>query len=385
MRARLTTLLALYLIVLLPAALRAEAPRFAHGFVIYKKVPSDQPQHYGGTLYLGSTPGPVWLEYDVGQAKPFYLAQDLFVSEIKFGALFEADFTTPQHVAYCQGIQTQLTAAAKQSPLLASAAQAAIRAIQTEVDHYQNGSVRLKGKWIARAEFEAVRIAAEKARMDQIAASKAEDERLRKNKAETAAAMQVLQDNLTRPYTSTAAHYLVQQANFDAIITDTLAAVKARGTLPLVIPSSEPGFILLPQYRDAIPLLWQPGGGSTATATSGAMICTYDDRDHLILADIVLYLISDPTSHALLNGPEVQSMQKLLRRFDPQIFDNLPDVLAATRIKALLKDKVTTVKLTTTHLILPKFHVYYSVDFPVEYQQTQQQQFVLIQLRPLAP
>ena len=118
-----------------PATAHAAAPRFARGFVIYKSAISDQPPHYNGTLYLSAdTTGPIWREYDVGQAKPFFIAHNMFVSDIKFGALFEADFTTQQHVDFCKGIQAQLAAAGKASPLLVSAANAASKAIQGEIE-----------------------------------------------------------------------------------------------------------------------------------------------------------------------------------------------------------------------------------------------------------
>ncbi|WP_395740613.1 hypothetical protein [Prosthecobacter sp.] len=391
MRACLPSLLALFLICLLPGASHAApaSSRFAHGFVIYKKVPSDQPVHYGGMLFISSTPGPTYLEYDVGQEKPIFLARDLFVSEINFGALFEADFTTDKHVEFCKGIQAQLNAAARQSPGMAASAKAAVNAIQAEVDRYEKGYVRIRGAWVDRAAHDANAKAMEQARMAKAAADKAEEDKIRASMAQLAAANKVRQDNLAFNYASTAARYLATQENFDAFVGDAVNVAKTGGTLPVPITPDLPGLIELPQYRDATPMLWQIGQSSSET--SGAMICAFNDRSQLTAVDIVFYVISDPARHTLLNEQEIEGLKKLLGKFDWQLLDGLPDVLAATRIKAVLKDKVESTKLTVTRLTLPKYTVDYNVDFPVEYiptgqaqdpSQPRQQQFVLLQIRP---
>jgi multidrug efflux pump subunit AcrA (membrane-fusion protein) len=388
MRARLLPLLALFLVCLLPGISHAEAPRFAHGFVIYKKVPSDQPVHYGGTLFISCNPGPTWLEYDIGQPKPFFLARDLFVTEIKFGALFEADFTTDKHVEFCKGIQSQLNTAAKQSPGMATAAKAVVAAIQAEVDRFEKGYVRIKGAWVDRTEYDAKIAAAEKDRMAAIAAQKAEDEAIRSNMEKAAVANKIRQDNLTHEYAGTAARYLATQANFETFVVEAMNVAKTGGALPIPIGTDFPGLIELPQYKDASPMLWQIGQGGSETA--GAMICAFNDRAQLTAADIVFFVISDPAKHTLINDQEIQGLKKLLSKFDWQVLDGLPDVLAATRIKAVLKDKVESTKLTVTRLTLPKYTVDYNIDFPVEYIPTNQpqsppmqQQFVLLQIRPI--
>ena len=336
-----TTVLAVILLGLIPGMGRAEAPRFASGFVIYKKVPSDQPVHYGGTLFLGSKAGPVWLEYDVGQAKPFYLAHDLFVTEIKFGALFEADFTTDKHVDFYKGVQAQLAAAAQQSPALANAANAAVKAIQAEVDHYEKGSVRIKGSWVDREKHLAKANAEEQARMAAVAASKAKDEaaqeEMRGKIEKRKAAERVLQRNLSRSYVSVPAQNLIQ--NFESMVKSATADAGKFRALPGYVQPDLAQMIALPQNGVVTPMLQVLGAADSDSA--GAVLYTYNaDMTQLIGADIALHIESSAPGQALTtrSKAEVDGVRKVLDPFDARIFDCIPDVLAASRIMAALKD-----------------------------------------------
>jgi hypothetical protein len=380
MRALLKSLLAIYLVGLLGSGASAETPRFARGFVIYKKVPSDQPVHYGGTLFLSSNPGPVWQEYDVGQPKPFFLAKDLFVNEIKFGALFEADFTTDKHVEYCKAIQAQLSAAAKQSPQLASAANASVKAIQAEVDHYEKDMVRLQGSWITREKYATILAAAEKAKLDKIAARKAEDAEISASRAKMAAKAELLQDHLTHNYNSYSAHYLVAQSNFSRFVTAAVTAARSGAVLPVEIPRDSPDLIALPEFRDSTPLLLIGDKGDPPLES--ALLCSFNDRSQMVAVDLAFFFIFKNADQTLVNWAELERMKKTLDKFNWQIFDSLPDVLAATRIKATLRDKVAGTGLASTRMTLPQYSIEYSVDEPTPYGKTEQQQFVLIQIRP---
>ena len=332
-RALSLALLLLGSLSLPPAAARAEAPRFAHGFVIYKKALSDQPVHYHGTLYLSAdTTGPIWLQYDVGQAKPFYVAREMFVSDIKFGTLFEADFTTQKHVDYCQGIQAQLAAAAKQSPLIASAATAASRAIQAEIDQFAKGLVRYQGRWIPQAQYTDITTAAEKAKMAAAAARKAEDETIRANMEQTRAAEVAREANLSHGYPSLSARYCTR--DFSHIVERASATAKTRQTLPITLPSDAADLIELPRYRDVTPMLRILGDPASDTASAAVLTFT-EERTLLREADIALCLARDPGSDLLTprTTDELAAPRRLLDQFDPKIYPSIPDVLAATQIK----------------------------------------------------
>ncbi len=340
-----TAVLVVLLLSLLPVRGRAEGARLARGFVIYKKVPSDLPAHYSGTLFLGSTPGPVWLEYDVGQAKPFYLARDLFVNEIKFGALFEADFTTDKHVEYCRSVQAQLAAAAKQSPQLAGAANAATKAIQAEMDRYEKGSVRVKGKWIEREKHLATQDAEQKARMATMTATKAADEaaqvELRAKMEKRKAAERILQKNLSRPYVSVPAQNLIQ--NFEAMVKSATAAAGRWQVLPVSVRPDPGQMVALPQNGIVTPMLQVLGGAESDSV--GAVLYTFNaDMSKLVGADVALHMESSAPGQSLTsrNKAEVASVKKVLDQFDSRIFDCVPDVIAASRIMAALKDTPPT-------------------------------------------
>ncbi|WP_395752554.1 hypothetical protein [Prosthecobacter sp.] len=390
MRACLLPLLALFLVCLLPGTSQAAGQKFARGFVIFKKVPSDQPVHYGGMLFISSKPGPVWYEYDIGQDKPFFLAVDLFVSEINFGSMFEADFTTPKHLEFCKNVIAQLNAAAKQSPAMVSAVKAAVAAIQVEVDRYEKGFIRLNGAWVDRDKYEANLASMQKARMAQDAAQKAAEEEMRASMAKNAAASKVRQDNLTREYVSASSQYLVGKDSFEQFAAEAMAVAKAGGTLPPVLGTDYPGLIELPQYRDAAPMLLQLGGGG-GSVTEAAMICAFNDRSQLLAADIVIFLISDAAKSTPVNAPEISALKRFLGKFDPQIMTVLPDVLAADRIRIALDNKTDPSALSVTVLDLPKFTVNYLVGHTVEYVPTgtatsgsapQRQQLLVLQIRP---
>jgi hypothetical protein len=149
MLSRFQCLLANVLSLLIVTGAHAQQ-RFARGLVIYKSVPRDTPNYFNGMLFLSSSAGAIWKEYDIGQPKPFRITTDLFVTEIQFGEMFEADFTSEKHLDFCKNIQSQLSVAAKQSPKISKIVKAANDAIEADVDKYNKGWVRLRGNWIDR-------------------------------------------------------------------------------------------------------------------------------------------------------------------------------------------------------------------------------------------
>lgn len=186
---RFQCILSSILVCLLFTNVQAEAPRFARGLLIYKSVQSDTPVYYDGVLFISSSAVAIWKEYDVGQPKPFRITNNLVVTEINFGALFEADFTTDKHLEFCKNIQSQLNAAAKQSPKLANVTKAANNAIQTQINQYEQFKVRFKGEWIKRSAYFEILQGEENARLAQI---KAREEQERANQAEAMAYQRAL-------------------------------------------------------------------------------------------------------------------------------------------------------------------------------------------------
>lgn len=169
--------------------------RFARGFLIYKSVPSDIPAYYNGTLYISESAVAIWKEYDIGQSRPFRITNNLVVQEIYFGALFEADFTSDAHLAFCKDVQAQLDAAAKQSPKLVKAAKAARDAIQAQIDKFEAFEVRFRGAWMKRSDYHAIlnaeeagRKAQELARVAKLKKDQEEFEAYQKDLAEQMAA-----------------------------------------------------------------------------------------------------------------------------------------------------------------------------------------------------
>lgn len=372
-------------LILRPATTHAEAPRFAHGFVIYKKALSDQPAYYHGTLYLSAdTTGPIWLQYDVGQAKPFFVAREMFVQDIKFGTLFEADFTSQKHVDYCRGIQAQLAAAAKASPLIATAATAASRAIQAEIDQFGKGLVRYQGRWIPQARYTDITTTAEKARMAAAAARKAEDETIRANMEQTRAADLAREVNLSHAYPSLSAKYGIR--DFSNIVDRASATAKHRLTLPITLPSAGADLIELPQYRDVTPMLRILGDPASDTA-SAAILTFNQERTQLREADITLCFARDPGS-AVLSPRTLEEQappRRLLEQFDPNIYPSIPDVLAATQIKNSLAGGPPKENYTEfIRIDIPGYDLTYRVWEP-QADQGRTLQVLHIILRPLLP
>ena len=186
---RFQCILSSILVCLLVTNVQAEAPRFARGLLIYKSVQSDTPVYYDGVLFISSSAVAIWKEYDVGQPKPFRITNNLVVAEINFGALFEADFTTDKHLEFCKNIQSQLNAAAKQSPKLANVTKAANNAIQTQINQYEQFKVRFRGEWVKRSAYFEILQGEENARLAQI---KAREDQERVNQAEAMAYQRAL-------------------------------------------------------------------------------------------------------------------------------------------------------------------------------------------------
>ncbi len=349
------------LLILRPASARAESPRFAHGFVIYKTAPSDQPAHYQGTLYLsGDTSAPIWLQFDIGEPKPFFIARDLFVSEIKFGALFEADFTSQQHVDFCKGIQAQLAAAAKKSPLIASAATAATKAIQGEIDQYDKGRVRLNGTWTDRAKYDEMLAEKEKVRkadMDRsakaaaaLALQKETDRRAREAMAEDD---KMRLANLNRTYASIPAQNL---------ITTLGATVKTSGTLfdkKITLPARPPARKTLDTYI-ALPFLSEEQRidtrlqilGDADTETAPALLTTHNvDATHTFMAQAAVYFESPGPGKPFIprSQKEYAAFRQAVDQFRPSICDSIPDLIASNTILHHLKDAVPS-DLSTPYL-----------------------------------
>ncbi|WP_461782947.1 hypothetical protein [Prosthecobacter sp.] len=85
MRLRFQCMLTCVLSLLFVTAAPAQQ-RFARGLLIYKSVPSDPPNYFNGVLFLSSSAGAIWKEYDIGQPKPFRITTDPLVTEIHAAA-----------------------------------------------------------------------------------------------------------------------------------------------------------------------------------------------------------------------------------------------------------------------------------------------------------
>lgn len=381
----------LLLISSLPVTLSA-APRFARGFLIYKTALSDQPAHYHGTLYLSEDPsGPIWLQYDIGQTRPFYLARQMYVTDIKFGLLFEADFTTPEHAAHCRAIQAQLAAAARQSPLLASAATAASKAIQTEIDHFEKDHlVRLSGTWTDRSQYDALTTAQQKARQQENtrriqaeADRKAQEEKDRLAFDAMAQDDKIRQANYTRPYAS------IPVQNLLATLTDTLKTAATlhadQASLPAPLPSpadlaSAITLPILPDTPGLDPRLrilspsTAPAGTSTetlaqtSTDTAPAILTLHDQPPtRTLLAQASLYLESSGPDAPFLprSQAEYTALRQQLDTYHPDICAALPDVIAATTILHTLRDATPNDKSTPyTRRDIPGYTVLYDIFTP---------------------
>jgi hypothetical protein len=372
-----TVLLGALSLGLLPISTRAEAPRFARGFVIYKKALSDLPTAYNGTLYLSTdTSGPIWLQYEIGQPKPFFLARESLVTDIRFGALFEADFTTQQHADHCKGIQAQLTAAAKQSPLLASAANAAVKAIQAEVDHYEKGQVRLSGAWTDRSKYEEIlaekakaRKAEEERRMKVAAEVKAEEEAARRMREAMAEDDKLRLANLNRTYASAAVQNLIASLEDTIKASSTIlgnnaalpARPPARATLDTYIPL--PFFREAPRVDTRLQIL-----GPADTETVPAILTTYDlEATRLLIVQAAFYLESTGPGQPFLprSKSEYAAVRQALDAYHPSICESVPDLIAADRIMGTLRDVVPNDRSTPfNRLAVAGYSVRYDVYAP---------------------
>ena len=362
---------------LLPISSQAEAPRFARGFVIYKKALSDPLAAYNGTLYLSAdTSGPIWLQYDIGQTKPFFLARECLVTDIRFGALFEADFTTQQHVDHCKGIQAQLAAAAKQSPLLASAANAAVKAIQVEVDRFGKGFVRLSGAWTDRSKYDEIlaekvkALKAEEDRRMKVAAEvKAEEEAARRKREAMAEEDKLRLANLNRTYASVPVQNLI--ASLNSTIKNSTTILNNNTALPARPPARATldTYISLPFFREAplidtrIQIL-----GPADTETAPAILTTYDlEAKRLFLVQAAFYLESTGPGQPFLprSKSEYAAIRQALGAYEPTICDSIPDVIAADKIMGSLLDVVPNDRSTPfTRLAVSGYSVRYEVFAP---------------------
>ncbi|MBB5031493.1 hypothetical protein [Prosthecobacter vanneervenii] len=411
MPVRTLHLLALLLLLHLGASPARAASRFARGFVIYKTALSDQPAHYQGTLYLSEdTSGPIWLQYDIGQTKPFYLARQMYVTDIKFGLLFEADFTTPQHVQRCREIQAQLAAAARQSPLLTSAVTAATKAIQTEIDHYEKDKlVRLNGVWTDRRQYDALTEAQQKARQQEEARRIQEeaDRRAQEEKDRAAFAAMAQDDTIrqahyTRAYTSIPVQNLL--ATLAPLLKTSAAILADQASLPVPSPSAADlaDSITLPTLPEAptidsrLRIIAPPPAtgtppssetlADTSTDTAPALLTLHDQsHTHTLIAQACLYLESTGPDQPLLPSSQAEytALRHILDTYHPDICAALPDVIAATTILHTLKDAVANDKSTPyTRRDIPGYTVLYDV-FSPDPHPTRHLRLIIITLTPV--
>lgn len=324
----------------------AETPRFATGFLIYKSVPSDGPVYYNGLLYLSSSPLGILKEYDIGQAKPVRIENVLVVSEIKFGALFSADFTTDKHVDYCKGIMAQLAAATAQSPRIAKVAKAASDAIAAEIARYTAGEVRHGGRWISRAAYQAIADEADRQKNSAMAQERAREEekreadraklaaeaRLKAQREAESAKDRALKENLNFPYPSLGARLLCKSMDVFARDAVNQAVAGHFFSIPGITP--DPDAIPMPR-RPYVRLELRTDRQGSPSKMS--MLCAFDKESRLVAVGIAFWLVTDSTRQTLLNKSEVQEVRSMLSKFDPYLFDLVPDLLATSRIGRSLR------------------------------------------------
>ena len=405
-------ILGLLLLGSLTATPSAAASRFARGFLIYKTALSDQPAHYQGTLYLSEdTTGPIWLQYDIGQTKPFFLARQMYVTDIKFGLLFEADFTTPEHAQRCRDIQAQLAAAARQSPLITSAITAATKAIQAEIDHFEKDHlVRLGGTWTDRRQYDALTDAQQKARqqedtrrMQTTADRQAQEEKDRRDFDAMAQDDKIRQANYTRPYASIPAQNLL--ATLAPLLKTAATILADHAPLPISPPTAAAlaSAIPLPTLPDATGIdprlrILSPStaaadiatsiesAAATSTDTAPALLTLHDSaHTSTLIAQACLYLESSGPDQPFLprSQTEYTAIQQQLDTYHPDICAALPDVIAATTILHTLKDATPNDKSTPyTRRDIPGYTVLYDV-FPPDPHPTRHLRLLIIPLTPV--
>lgn len=341
------TAILLFLAMLLTQVYAQEASGFAKGLVIYKATAGEQPEYYSATLYRSSRISTPWMEYDVGQTKPLFVQAGFVIEEIAFGGMFEADFVNDTQAAACSQMQQRLTAAGRSSPKVAAVAQAVNGAIQKQLDSYQKGLVRYKGRWLSKSEYQVAAQAIANAEMERqkalnaaraAASSSMTTEQRRKAQEEEIAA----RSSKPRASAETAVIEAVDARGISKVLLtgydDLLDAARTtrekggRSLSPLEasvislskkLPAAEDGAIQSGLY--------------TAGEKGGCAMLWAAQDGKVLAADIGMVIMTDVLKETLQNSSDVALAKAQLARFDEQLIALIPDAIAAAKIRAVLQ------------------------------------------------
>lgn len=324
----------------------ASGSSFAKGMVIYKATVGEQPHYYSAALFRSTRIATPWMEYDVGESKPLFVQSGFVVQEISFGGMFDADFVNDEQAAACERMQQTLEGASRASPKVVPISRAVIEVIEKQLVAYRSGKVRFGGKWLSREAYLGVmkeRTAAEQREKAALAAAHASsnamsgENRSKAQELENAdrqrrAQRKAADDDLAKVDAPGVGKLLLE--GYDSLMVDA-QALRSAGKRP--VGTTEGGFVALSQKL--------PGGDNGAilsglhlgNAKGGCAMLWAREAEKLLAADVGLFVETDLLKEALSNSGDVAHGRALLACFDEQLVALIPDVLAAAKIRAVLR------------------------------------------------
>jgi hypothetical protein len=289
------------------------APKVAQGMVIYRGSGSYKAPTYDGALFTTANPVAAWVEYDVGQVQPLRLEAGQVVRVIDFESILDSEFTTENHLAANQRVQSLVLEAAKDSPKLVAITKAVSEAIQNQINQYRNGMVRHRGQWMDSNDF---------AKLIKQRGDEEQDITQRRITLRSAFKAEVVKPLL---------------ADFDVFnhSASIQSSIKLPGTstnLGTLDPGLRGRSKMLPgSYSLKIEVGIYPSESSDGPAVLWAA-----RDDNLLALDVGLCIRHGQEDQKLINTTELEQAKFFLSKFDDKLFETIPDVLVAAKIKSVL-------------------------------------------------
>ena len=340
-RILLQTLCCLLIHPLVIGLASAQESGYAKGLIVYLGL-GDTPLTARAALFRSVKQAAPHSYYDVGGSSPLAVENGRILKNLDLSLMY-ADLTSDAERQIVERFSTEISDLSKQYPKSSEVCGSLVRVIDSFLERYDKGEVRLKGQWQNGQTYRDWVAAEQKATMER------------------AAMLQKFEEQQQMEYANLIANYppevtQLTQTDYEAYRKKVQQFLETTDPETVGLGPLDPGlherskFIPRPQGTDQ-------AGIYTGDSRHGPVVIWTSKGDQLVSMMVGLTFVLDLDGRQVGNERELTQVQHFLDRFQTGLVDLLPIFLATNKIERVM-GKPTTVKTYSSPTVIMDVYVY---------------------------
>lgn len=324
--------LATLILLTATAQLHAQSQAYAKGIVIYI-APGDTLQDARASLYRSYTHAQPTSSFDIGSGTPLVIENSVVLEMLDLGPHLLGNIATPADRQGMASFISSLQAIVQKYPKTSPVCSSVVKVIQSNLDRYDKGEVRLNGQWESQETYQKRVTAIQQTYLEEMALAI-----MQRQKA------QDMQSHLSGTYRPQVVSLM--QKDYEGYMGYVTRFLERQQGAEIGLGPMDP------RLYERSRLIPPPSGaheaGIYSSGTENGPAIIWIIRDKTIISMMVGFtLLTDPESSQILNQQELTQAQTFLDRIEPGLLDCLPTMLAANKIQRVLR-KTETIKSVTS-------------------------------------